>query len=302
MRKRVMQCRSDRDAEAVSRKKPPSGARAVGYSIIAVAVFVVGCANSADSSYEAGNQGSNTEVVRGALTTATFGTHSTVDYQNTWQVSLTGSDTAVSRMNSALGSTSFWYNMVGKQFYWYDAGDHYPQSLDTVDMFVEFTHGGITATDAEWAMWDQSVIAYSSQMRLGDDSLGMSIFTQVSCETLAADANTWTRWSPIFKGGLRMALGSGNLFYWNSGKYDTLKVFAQYLTAGNTFKTSWPAGWMVNDSHDEDVAIMTTGNYNGGSSDCATRRDNMTWSNFTSYPRLQDANAAYWCGWAWASL
>ena len=137
-----------------------------------------------------------------------------MDYQNNWQVTLTGSDTAVSGMNSTLGSTNFWFNLVGKQYYWYEAGDHDPLSLDTVDMFVEFTHGGITATDAEWAMWDQPVIAYSSQMRLGDDDVGMSIFTQVSCETLTADY-TWTRWSPVFKGGLRIALGSGGLFFWD---------------------------------------------------------------------------------------
>lgn len=294
---------SDCQAGAVSRNVSRFANRAAGCSIIALALVVVSCANSADSNHESADQAGSTEVVRAALTGAgTFGTHSAVDFQNTWQETLTGSDTAVSSMNSVLGSTNFWYNLVGKQYYWYEAGDHDVNSLDTVDMFVEFTHGGITSTDAEWAMWDQNVIAYSSQMRLGDDSVGMSIFTQVSCETLTADANTWTRWSPIFKGGLRMALGSGGLFYWDSGKYTVLQVFAQYLNAGYTFKTSWPAGWMVDDSHDEDVAIMTTGNGNGGGSDCPTRRDNMTWGNFTSYPRLQDASAADWCGWAWASL
>jgi hypothetical protein len=295
---------SDCQAETFAGKPAKPGLLLLGCPIIALAAVVASCANSADSNHEARDQAGTTEVLREALTGGgTFGTHSAVDYQNNWQVTLTGSDTAVSGMNSTLGSTNFWFNLVGKQYYWYEAGDHDPLSLDTVDMFVEFTHGGITATDAEWAMWDQPVIAYSSQMRLGDDDVGMSIFTQVSCATLTADANTWTRWSPVFKGGLRIALGSGGLFFWDSGKFDVLKVFAEYLNAGNTFKTSWPAGWMVNDSHDADVAIMTTGaTSDGGSSDCATRRDNMTWGNFASYPRLQDESASYWCGWAWASL
>jgi len=45
--------------------------------------------------------------------------------------------------------------------------------------------------------------------------------------------------------------------------------------------------------------VMATGS---NSSDCANRRDNMKWQNYTSYGRLRDSAAAYYCYWYWDNL
>jgi len=236
-----------------------------------------------------------------------FGTHSTESYQNSYQAPLPGADTCISRMNTELtvwwrnpSTQKFWYNLQGKQYYWHETGDQATNSLESVDMFVTFTHGGATSSaHSEWAMWDYWALASSDSMRLGDEGVGTSIFTQFSCDTLRIDSYTWARWDSVFAGGLRAALGSHGDLHWGEAEYDVGKVFAQYMTLGNTLKTSWAAGWDLTIYDNQDVAVMFTGS---NQSDCESRRDNMTWNNFGSYPRLQDGAISYWCYWYWDDI
>lgn len=182
-----------------------------------------------------------------AVYAKSFGIHSTEDYENTYQDPLPDSDICMSRMSDELdnyATNQFWYNLAGKQYCWHDSGDQATNSLESVDMFVTFTHGGATSSaHSQWAMWDNWSLASSDSMRLGDESTGLSIFTQFSCETLKMDNDTWPRWDSVFAGGLRAALGSHNLLNWGSAEYDVGKTFAQYLNGGNSLKTSWAAGW-----------------------------------------------------------
>jgi hypothetical protein len=167
-------------------------------------------------------------------------------------------------------------------------------------MFVDFTHGGATsAAHSQWGRWNDNVLAGSEYMRLGDESVRLSVFAQFSCETLKVDSNTWARWDSVFAGGLRAALGSHDIFNWGTAEYDAGKTFAQYLNAGNTLTSSWVAGWDLTAYNNQDVAVMFTGL---NQTECESRRDYMTWGNFSLYNRRQDSAIGYWCGWTWDDI
>ncbi|XXY51343.1 DUF6345 domain-containing protein [Sorangium sp. So ce269] len=237
------------------------------------------------------------------IETRRYAAECTDAYQNNWQGALAGAWTVCDRFVAELDNGSildFYYDLHGSAWFWHDGGDQEPDGLEEVDLFFTLTHGGaISAADAVWAMWDQNVLATTSNMRLGDEGRGLSILAQDSCETLKIDSNTWDRWDSVFRGGLRGTVGSHGTLNLGSAEFDLGKVFAQRLNAGDTVTTAW---FVANDTtafNNQDTAVMFTGTDWGN---CTNRRDTMTWSNFEAYPRLRDNTIGSWCGLIWDDI
>jgi len=274
------------------------------FALVTGVSLVLGCAIE-DGTGEETEGTENRRVTQESVANRRFGIHSTDDYENAWQTNLLSS-TAMSRFRNELDNEApnlFWYDLWNKAYYWGSSGDDAPNSLEDVDMFVHFTHGGAQTNDAIWAMWNDGAFVYSSSMTLGNENRGTSIWAGASCKTLQIDSNTWERWDTVFSGGLRAVLGSHNILKWNTKTYDVFKVYAQYLNAGYTLKDAWWAGWESTIDQNQDVAVMFTGTTaSSGVNSCSARRDGMSWDNFDSYPRLTGTNIAVWCGWIWDNI
>jgi len=231
---------------------------------------------------------------------ARFGTGCQSDYQNGWQNTLSYVWNRCGWFNDELDDTDtkvFYWNLHNASWWWENAGDQ--SWVDNVNLFYASTHGGGWWDESVWAMWNQDQLASSSRMRLGDESYGTSIFATYSCETLKFnDGRMWVRMGPIFRGGLRIALGSHDKLYDGITTDETGEDFADGLQSSWSIKYAWKdanSDWAT----DQDVAVMATGT---NSADCANRRDNMTWQNYPSYPRLRDNAIGYYCYWYWDNL
>ena len=239
-------------------------------------------------------------IASDAFGAARFGTGCQQDFQNGSQTTLGNTWNRCGWFNNELDDTDtkiFYYNLHGAQWWWHEGGDS--GTLDNVNLFYTSTHGGGWSTASVWAMWDQNVFAWSSSMRLGDDASGLSIFASYACETLKFnDGKMWTRMGPIFRGGLRIALGSHDKVYDSITTDEVGEDFADELQSSNTIKYAWKdanSDWNT----DQDITVMATGR---NASDCANRRDTMKWQNYTNYGRLRDSSAAYYCYWYWDNL
>lgn len=233
---------------------------------------------------------------------ARFGTACQESFENNWQTKGTHVWERCSGFNNELDDTDtkvFYYNLHNADWWWHTDGDQ--GTLDNVSLFYANTHGGITTTgnNSFWTMWDEDMNVWSSSMRLGDESYGTSIFSTYACNTLKFDdGKLWTRMGSIFRGGLRYATGSHDKVY---GGYTTDEVgedYADNLQKGRTIRYAWKdanSDWATN----QDLAVMATG---ASATDCASRRDNMKWQNFGSYPRLRDGQAAWSCYTYWNNL
>lgn len=229
-----------------------------------------------------------------------FGTHCQNDFQDPRLGNLFAFEVC-SRFNTRLaqGAThKFYYDLVGKQYFWHDTGDQETNSLEDVDLFFTMTHGGYNNDLAAYSMWETGVDAETSQMRLGDEGVGTSILAGAVCKTLHFDDYTWNRWDSVFKGGLRMAAGSYDMFWWKREDNQVGSRFGTFLNVGHTFKYAWSAAFNQT-VQPEDPAIMVA---TGPGVDCDYRRDQMTWDNYESFERLRDDQADNWCGWYWIDL
>ena len=236
----------------------------------------------------------------GVATAARFGTGCQEEYQNNWQNELHYVWERCSGFNNELDDTDtkvFYYNLHGAKWWWESGGDQL--TLDNVNLFYASTHGGGWWSSSVWAMWDQNQLADSANMRLGDESYGTSIFSTYACETLKFnDGRMWVRMGPIMRGGVRYATGSHDKLYDSITTDETGEDYADNLQKSHTIKYAWKDGnsdWW----HDQDVTVMATGT---NSANCASRRDNMKWQNYNSYPRLRDGQIGYYCYWYWNNI
>lgn len=235
----------------------------------------------------------------GAAFAKYFGSECQEAYENNWQETLSYCYDICSGFNNELDDTDtkrFYYNLNGAKPYWENTYDQY--ELDNVDMAYACTHGGGWSTAAVWAMYNQNQLAYSTNMRLGDEARMASVLSTYACETLKNDGKQWTRYGPIFRGGLRITTGSHGTL-WSSWTTDECgEDYADNLQQGYSIKWSWKDG--VSDWwHDQDAAVMATG---ANSTDCWNRLNGMTWQNVTYYPRLRDGQIGYWCQYSWSNL
>lgn len=275
----------------------PRGLRLCMLGCLAGAMAACGGINSA------GEQSSeNVGDVGQAVYARNFGMHCTGSYQNDWLPAQTDGVQTCNNFGSKLSATAtqkFYYNLKSKQYYWHDTGDQATNSLEDVDLFFSDTHGGAwTGTYSEYAMWDDSVLATTDKMRLGDEGRGLSIFAVLSCHTLQSnDGAFWGRWGKALSGGLRATLGShGEVFIGLNAPAGT--QFASLLNQGSTFKSAWASAF-GSTAAANDLAVAFTGTT---LADCQSRRDNMTWNNFMNYPRVRDGSIGYWCGWEWTDV
>ena len=233
-----------------------------------------------------------------------FGIHCTSYYDGGWRYAQPSAWDICDGLWTTLdneATAEFYYDLVGKKYYWEYGGDGADNSLEDVDLFFGFTDAAATTVNAKWAMFNDGEWAVSSNMGLGNERRGTSIFATYSSSTMKIDSYTWNRWDSVFNGGLRIALGSHGLLYSGSAEEDVAKVFAQYLNAGYSFTNAWAAGFDLTIYNNQDVAVLATGT---GSSNCSSRRDNLSWDNFSysSFPRLSGSSIGTWCGWIWDNI
>lgn len=231
---------------------------------------------------------------------ARFGTGCQKSYENGWQTTLDHVWKRCGWFNDELDDTDhkiFYFDLHGAEWWWEGPGDQL--SLDNVHLFYSSTHGGAWSTKSVWAMWDDGSLASSADMRLGDESYGLSIFSTYACKTLKfSDDKMWARMGPIFRGGLRYATGSHDLLYDSVTTDETGEDFADDLQKGKSIRFAWKdanSDWWV----DNDVTVMTTGT---DSSNCLSRRSGMKWQNFGGYARLRDGKIGWYCYTYWNNL
>jgi hypothetical protein len=262
--------------------------------VIAVLVSAGGLLNCSSAPTE------DVGTVNQSAVGARFGTMCQRDFQNGWQNTLPNVWDHCAWFNNELDDTDqkiFYYNLQGGKWQWENTGDD--SRLDAVNLFYSNTHGGASATDAIWAMWDQGSLAVSSSMRLGDENWGLSIFASYACQVMKHnDSLFWTRWDDIFRGGLRIAVGSHDTVFDSSTTNEVGEDFADNLQGSWTIKSAWPdavSDWNV----DNDAAVATVGT---NSADCWNRQNNMKWQNYPNYPVLRDNSIGWYCHSNWDNL
>jgi hypothetical protein len=235
-----------------------------------------------------------------AAAAARFGTECAEQYQNGWQNTLPYSWARCSGFNDELDDTDtkvFYWDLNGAKYYWETNGDQYEP--DFVHLFYANTHGGGWWDKSVWAMWNQGSLADSQNMRLGDESFGTHIFATYACETMRYnDGRFWVRMGPIFRGGVKYAMGSHDKVWMGWTTDEVGEDFADNLQKGEYLWSAWANGnsdWYF----DQDITAMATG---ANSGDCNNRLYYMKWQNFGSYGRLRDGQIGWWCGYAWDNL
>ncbi|MCG5051426.1 MAG: hypothetical protein KA712_00550 [Myxococcales bacterium] len=244
------------------------------------------------------------EILQQALdTNRLYGTRCQENYEGTWIATLAGTWSTCSKFNKAmdnLAPRSFYFNLQNAETRFEDTLDHCGGScggIDTVDMLFVSTHGGAWSNPARGTqvMWNRSTRAFSTNMRLGDEDRGLSLYASHSCDILKNDGQLGTRWQSAFDGGLRMIVGSHDKIWFNTSYTTDGERFANNMRNGQLLKDAWKNS-LAGNSADNDAAVMTTG---ANDSDCWNRMDSMTWSNLLSTPRLRDWDWQTWCQLQW---
>ena len=197
----------------------------------------------------------------------------------------------------------FWTGLNGAKWRYVEgSGDETGYGVDNVDIHMTCTHGGAWGPDpAEGrpatftlVMWDYGERAFSYQMRLGDGGRKLELFAVYGCLTMAVDTHTWTRWSPVFKGGLKYAAAFWGSSYPSSGAQNTGRTYAEKLHgSGYSLRYAWLDS--MDDYSGNQPGVMASGT---NTSNCSTRRANMNLSNFRNasvMPRLRDSSVGKIC-------
>lgn len=232
---------------------------------------------------------------------ARFGTYCQADFQNNWQTNL-GQQVwnNCAGFNNELDDTDtkvFYWNMQGAKPAFEDSHDQATNGVETVHMLYTHTHGGAFVDTAAAAMWDNGQLHLTTNSRYGDESHGLSLWGNYTCQMLKHDG-IWTRWNRLMKGGMRAVAGSHDTVWTGSTTNEVGEDFADELQGGAAYRYAWRDGisdWSV----DQDATVMFSGN---SSSDCSSRRSGMKWQNFGTFPRRQDASVTDLCWTSWNNL
>lgn len=227
------------------------------------------------------------------------GTRCQQEYQNGWQVDVGNNDVWNRCWNfqSTAATTevnAFYYNLHGAKAAFED-----PDScgwacgyVDAVDVFYTNTHGGVNASQAFWAMWDQGSFAISSNMRLGASSRQNMVLASFACDTHATDGNTWTRWYPVFAGGMVMTVGGRDLLY--AGNAQSGREFASRMNDGESIGRAWLESTWYADNRNSPAVINTGRN----AADCWNRQG-VGYDSLFPTPVLRDGDIGYMCWTTW---
>ena len=236
---------------------------------------------------------------------ADFGTYCQQEYEDGWLREVRDAWRHCSRFNNELDDTDtriFYRNLHSARDEFETDNDQ--NGLERVDLAYIFTHGARSSDSGDhkavWGMWDVDVFADSWDMWLGNENRGLSILASYVCEThTVEDGNAWTRWRNPFKGGLRYTVGSHDLLYSGSRVTDECgREFADNLQDGDVIKYAWKKA-VREIIVDQDATAIASGS---NAEDCHNRRDNMTWQNFSSYPRRRGDNMNHICWTYWNNL
>jgi hypothetical protein len=257
-----------------------------------VGLASVACASGSDVGEE---EGSLKQRLNGWM----FGSYCQGDFENGWQNSLEPwAWNTCGYFNDRLDDTDwkmFYWNMHGAKTAFEDANDQ--NKVETVDLLFTMTHGGADTDTSVAAMWDDGVYHLTKNSYWGDEAHGLSLWASYACSTLKIDANTWTRWNRLMKGGMRAVAGSHDLLWADPSEYIG-EAFAEELQAGTSWRYAWRNA-ISDPDWDQDGMVMTSGN---SSSDCSSRRSGMNWANFANYVRRVNANMANLCWTSWDNL
>ncbi len=281
--------------------KRPMRASALTLLALLEVIVVAGCGGADTTSDSESPQIGKKSA---ASTMARFGTYCQENYQSGWQVSLSYMNERCNYFNDELDDTdyeAFYFNLSGKKYYLEQYGDHQAdlKAPDDVDLLYMGTHGGAQTYSSIYAMYDVNQFAYTSNMRLGDSAWwggGLAILATYSCQTLkVSDGGLVTRWGSVLRGGLKMAVGSHDTLWDGLTTDETGEDFADDLQHGYSIEYSWYDGntdWYF----DQDTAVVATGT---NSTNCSSRKDQMTWQSYGNYPFLRDANIGWTCWTYW---
>ncbi|HRZ78497.1 MAG TPA: DUF6345 domain-containing protein [bacterium] len=243
-----------------------------------------------------------------AYATYYIGAKSENTWENNWKDPWRGNDVC-----------SYWYSTMGyyssidqisytslgsaKTRYETDGDQNSTYGLDAFDIYLHCGHSGhyYTSNDgvhnAQWHMWNEDTRALSKNMRLGDETRELKLFSTYGCAQMYdEDGHRLERWNPIFKGGLKFATGFWELAWLFGSDYTSNRQlgidYAQYLnTTNKTVKYAW---WdAVKEHPDNKPAVLASG---ASQSNAASRRDNMRMVDLPNYSVLRDGDVD-WLGW-----
>jgi hypothetical protein len=231
------------------------------------------------------------------------GTRCQQEYQNNWQVNVGNNDVwnRCGNFNTQISRTEnleFYYNLHGAKSVLETTNDGCGWgcgSADSVDFLYMNTHGNANGTAAFWAMWDQGSTAFSSNMRLGDNSRELMVLATFACnvlQTFDGGAAVWNRWYNAFAGGLVMTVGGHGSLY--SGNDQSATEFASRMQDGEPIGRAWLESTWYADNSNTPSAMATGANAN----DCWDRMG-VTIPSLFPTPILRDSRIGYMCWSSW---
>lgn len=240
---------------------------------------------------------------------ARFGSYQQGSFQNGWRGTIPQAATRTTWFNNELDDTDqkiFSFNLTNKKYFLERYGDHQPDNMapDDVDLLWINTHGGAwtNPTTSTFAMWEQSTSAYTTEMRLGDSATwggGLSVLVAYACEILKnSDGHLGERLSPMFAGGLKIALGSHDTLYDDATTNESGEDFADNIQHHYSFKFAWYDA-LTDWKTDNDVAVVASGT---NPSDCYRRKDDLNWQNYGGFSFLRNGDMAYLCWTTWDNI
>lgn len=235
------------------------------------------------------------ESTQQAVVSRTFLTKVQDNFQNNWQAALPNSVANdwgfISEMDKYHTRKSWTYLNGGAKSFIENTNDGHPtEGLDSVTIASVGTHGG-RLSDGSWrlTMWAQGERVLSENMRLGNNSLGLSLLHLDACDVVHPGPNAgFTGWAPAFKGGLRVVTGSHGDLYDSAGHG---KRYAQKLNSLQGIRQAWQAAAKAQDSRNQASAMATS---RTSSADCINRF-NVSLDGLTSLQRNKDSNVAWIC-------
>ena len=142
-------------------------------------------------------------------------------------------------------------------------------------------------------------------MYLGNEAVGLSIFSAYACDTLqhlttgpdggAERSEIEKNFMPVFKGGMRMFLGSTDLFWSGWTTSEVGEDFAEQLLDGRLVINAW--GDATQDWYFDHYPAGIT--YAPTVAKAKERRDGMKWQNFPSFSRFRDSDVKRFASKKW---
>ena len=286
--------------------------RILPFHIAGTAVLLAACTSTPVTEDSPSVESSAKAIIGGG----TFGTYAGEEYQNGWQPSFcidpwwwwktcyavqTTNAFTTGMVVHAHATRGFRFDLNNTKVYLEDTADEIEP--ETVDVLWLFTHGSVDGTVAHWYMWNQGVTAQSNYMRLGDEAKGLKLFISYACHTLFfGDGDMWaTRLDPIFRGGLKIMVGSHDIINWGETMNEAGDEFAEALGDNRSILTAWH--YALDDwNFDNDATIVATGSSWG---DCFDRLQNTNYDQVldnTVRPPLRYGVGWAYCLWYWDDL